>query len=955
MPTEDEIRWARVNKLFSATLALPKEGRIAFLKRECGSDIELLTKLRSLLAADDDGSVDLDQIVGGIATEIRTSADPTLLEQRIGNYQLVELLGTGGMGNVYLGRRIDEQFEHEVAIKVLLTGKSNSLFVERFRAERQVLANLDHPNIAKLLDGGETVDGLQFLVMEYVHGEPIDSYCDKQRLNVQQRLRLFQKICLAVDYAHRNLVVHRDVKPANILVTDEGTPKLLDFGIAKVIDASGLHQSLTLESQRMMTPDYASPEQVRGEVVTTATDVYSLGVLLYRLLCGRGPYRVRSDLPSGITRAILEDLPGKPSTMLTLPDGGDNKQITGDEISKKRRSSVARLERRLRGDLDNIALTALRKEPERRYPSARALQLDIENYLSDKPISARSDSVGYRASKFIQRHRVGVAVTIASGLGLIASAVQIVEQRDRAETEAATAERVSEFLVSMLESSDPYERSAEVTARALLDRGAKQIDAELAGQPLVSARLKITMAKAYSSLGLQNTAAALAREALDKLSGLRGNDFDTANAYMILANIEHEQENYVSAKAMAESALVLYEPLSAQDRTRLALAKVGLSQTLMRLDETDEMLLTAQQAVDILSEQHGNDHPHTNLAVANLSSIYNEMGDYGRAQALAEQVVLWMEGTYGETDILLAVPLHSLGQIIWNQGDFKGANKIYERELKILENSLGENHPSLHGVLRSLASNQRKIGYAAAAKAYYERAIEILEKSESPALGKLADSYGDLGTLIMDEGFLDEAEPLIRRALELNQQIYGKGNSESAFRLLHLGVLHKRRGQYDQAREYLQQAVAATLSRYPDAHRDVQIMRMWLGVNEGSAGRYTEAREILETVVATLESNQGPDHPLVGQALSELANVNIGLEEYEIADRHLVRSLNILRSLRDEWHPDIEWVLRLRATVHSKIGDDEAAARLTAEADLLLQGREKVSAEEAKQSQDADF
>lgn len=955
MPTEDENRWTRINELFSAALALPKDARIAFLQRECGSDIDLLTEIQSLLAADDDGSVDLDQIVGGIVAQVPKSTDPGLLEQRIGNYQLVELLGTGGMGNVYLGRRIDEQFEHEVAIKVLLTGKSNSLFVERFRAERQVLASLDHPNIAKLLDGGESDDGLQFLVMEFVRGEPIDSYCDKKRLSVRQRLRLFQKICLAVDYAHRNLVVHRDVKPANILVTDEGTPKLLDFGIAKVIDASGLRQSLTLESQRMMTPDYASPEQVRGEAVTTATDVYSLGVLLYRLLCGRGPYRVRSDLPSGITRAILEELPGKPSTVLTISEGGDNEPITGDEISKKRRSTVARLRRRLRGDLDKIALTALRKEPERRYPSARALQQDIENYLSDKPISARSDSVGYRASKFVRRHRVGVAVTIASGLVLIASAVQIVEQRDRAEAQAATAERVSEFLVGMLESSDPYARSTEVTARALLDRGARQIDAELVGQPLVSARLKITMAKAYSGLGLQNTAAALAREALDKLSGLRGNDLDTANAYMILAKIEHEQENYVSAKAMAESALVLYETLSTQDRTKLALAKVGLSRTLMRLDEVDEMLLAAQQAFEILNEQHGNDHPHTNMAIANLSSIFNEMGDYARAQSLAEQVVLWMENTYGETDILLAVPLHSLGQIVWNQGDFRSANEIYERELKILENTLGESHPSLHGVLRSLASNQRKIGYAAAAKVYYERAIEILEKSESPALGKLADSYGDLGTLIMDEGFLDEAEPLIRRALELNQQIYGEGNSESAFRLLHLGVLHKRSAEYDQARDYLQQAVAATLSRYPDTHRDVQIMRMWLGVNEGSAGRLTEAREILETVLASLETNQGPDHPLVGQVLSELANVNITLQEYEIADQRLVRSMEILRSLRDEWHPDIEWVLRLRATAQSKLGDQELAARLTAEADLLLQGREKVSAEEAKKTQEAKF
>jgi hypothetical protein len=381
-----------------------------------------------------------------------------------------------------------------------------------------------------------TDDGLQYLVMEYVRGEAIDYYSDTRRLDIRRRLRLFQKICMAVDYAHRNLVIHRDVKPSNILVTDDGVPKLLDFGIAKVLPANSI-APLTVESQRLMTPEYASPEQVRGEPVSTATDVYSLGVLLYRLLCGRGPYRVPNDLPSGLARAILESSPNKPSTVLETPVERAGDERSGDAISAERQSTVSRLAKRLQGDLDTIALMALRKEPERRYASARALHDDIENYLSNRPISARADSVAYVTRKFVRRHRAGAAAAVAFTVLAVAAVVQIVAERDRAEAQAETAGRVSDFLVGMLESSNPYERSPDVTARTLLDRGARQIDAELGDEPLVSARLETTMARAYSSLGMLDTAAALAEVALGRLATLPNVAAETGDAYTSLASI----------------------------------------------------------------------------------------------------------------------------------------------------------------------------------------------------------------------------------------------------------------------------------------------------------------------------------------------------------------------------------------------------------------------------------
>jgi tetratricopeptide (TPR) repeat protein len=345
----------------------------------------------------------------------------------------------------------------------------------------------------------------------------------------------------------------------------------------------------------------------------------------------------------------------------------------------------------------------------------------------------------------------------------------------------------------------------------------------------------------------------------------------------------------------------------------------------------------------------------TNAAKANLAALYNEVGNYEPARALAEQVLLWVESTYGENDILLAEPLTSLGRIIWNQGNYRGADEVYARTLGVLEYTLGADHPALHSILISLASNQRKLGYEATAKAYYERAIAVLEGSESPPIGKLADTYGNLGALILDEGFLDEAEPLIRRALELTEQAYGEGNAENAFRLMHLGALLRKQEKFDESRVYMQKSIDATLNRYPEPHRDVQIMRLQLGITERSAGNLATARQILEGVLVSLEANQGADHPLVGQTLLELAEVHVAEGDYRLAEERLVRSQEIYSALRDEWHPDIELLLRIRARAYVGLGDEDEAARLTAEADRLNAGRQKVSAEGAKQSQQAEF
>lgn len=410
-------RWQKIKELLEACLERPADEREAWLEGACSGDAELCREVRSLAESYEASGDMLEEpaLGGGEETEQREG-------RRVGPYRIVREIGEGGMARVYLGVRADDTFRREVAIKVVKRGMDYEFILRRFRNERQILASLDHPNIARLLDGGTTDDGVPYFVMEYINGLPIDRHCDERRLTIRERLELFRTVCAAVECAHRDGIVHRDIKPGNILVSDDGTPKLLDFGIAKVVDPEGWTGSAdrTLTVLRLMTPEYASPEQVRGEAVSAATDVYSLGVLLYELLTGHRPYRLRSRAPHEMAQAICEVEPEKPSTAvrrveeITRAHTGTRETITPARVGDARRTRPEKLRRSLAGDLDNIVLMAMRKEPERRYRSAAELSEDLGRYLEGRPVRARRDTVAYRTGKFFQRHRrASVAAMVA--------------------------------------------------------------------------------------------------------------------------------------------------------------------------------------------------------------------------------------------------------------------------------------------------------------------------------------------------------------------------------------------------------------------------------------------------------------------------------------------------------------------------------------------------------------
>jgi eukaryotic-like serine/threonine-protein kinase len=474
-------RWQRVKQLLDELIIVAPAARSAYLDGACGVDCELRQEVESLLASHEQAGTGF---LKNPAVDLSSAAPPapTRAGRRMGVYQIGEPIGHGGMGEVYRAVRADGQFTKEVAVKLVRGGFDSAFVLERFRNERQILATLDHPNIARLLDGGTTDDGIPYLVMELIEGTRIDAYCDDHKLSITERLKLFRQVCAAVQYAHQRLVIHRDIKPSNVLVTQEGVPKLLDFGIAKILDpAVGAETTLA----RPMTPEYASPEQIRGEPITTASDVYSLGVVLYQLLTGRSPYPGDTRSSHELARAVCETEPGRPSTAVLKPqlNRADAPQLTPEQVSDSREGSLAKLRRRLAGDLDDIVLMALRKEPQRRYTSVEQLSEDIRRHLEGLPVSATKGSWSYRAGKFARRHRVGIAAAMLVVVTLLGGMAATIRQAHIARAERARAEKrfndvrqLSNSLIFEIHDSIQSLPGATPARRLLLDRAVAYLD-----------------------------------------------------------------------------------------------------------------------------------------------------------------------------------------------------------------------------------------------------------------------------------------------------------------------------------------------------------------------------------------------------------------------------------------------------------------------------------------------
>jgi serine/threonine protein kinase len=580
-------RWQQVSEALDKALHFSPAQRQDYLAELAHSDPELSLELQSLLASHQEAGVDfLNTPALQTTQDDAESGQPrTLLGRRLGAYQIVELIGAGGMGEVYRAFRADDQYRMQVALKVVRGGQDSSFVFQRFKNERQILASLDHPNIAHLLDGGTTGEGAPYFVMELIEGESIDRYCGHHSLSTTDRLLLFLQICSAVQYAHQRLIIHRDLKPGNILVTADGIPKLLDFGIAKILDPSVATDGFapTLTQFRALTPSYASPEQINGEPITTSSDVYSLGVILYELLTGHHPYQMAGDTPEKVARAACELEPKRPSSVVRESGRSEKGHNQGTAIagSMPTTRDAEKLKRALKGDLDNIVLMALRKEPPRRYSSVEHFAQDIRRHLENLPVSARNDTVAYRISKFARRHRVGIAAAVIVVVALLLGMGMTIQQKRRADRRFNDVRKLANSLIFEIHDSIQNLPGATPSRKLLLDRALEYLDSlskEAGGdislqRELAAGYLRIGMVQGSTvdaSLGQTDAAlsslrkAVAIREAIARANPNNTDDqLNLATAYRNLARVLRGAGR-LEARAPIEQALAVTERLSAQ-------------------------------------------------------------------------------------------------------------------------------------------------------------------------------------------------------------------------------------------------------------------------------------------------------------------------------------------------------------------------------------------------------
>ncbi len=905
MTATDVERWKRVRQLFRGALEQPTGERQAFLGHECGGDEEL--------HADVDLLLDSLERAGDFLEQPAMLTSETLVEDPytgldVGPYRLEERLGRGGMGVVYLARRIDEEFQRRVAVKLLPPGHDSDEMVRRFRAERQILAALSHPNIAQLHDGGTTPGGLPYLVMEHVEGLPIDEYCDARALSTRQRLELFCEVCSAVHFAHQNLVVHRDLKPSNILVTADGCPKLLDFGIAKLIGPE-LAVDRTATALRRMTPEYASPEQVTGAPVSTASDVYSLGVLLYKLLTGRLPHRVATGSPAELVKAICDDEPERLSVVIDrrveVPGAsGASVTLTPERVSATRDGEPARLRRRLAGDVDNIVLMALRKEPQRRYASAQQLARDIRDHLAGQPILARENTYAYLWTKFVGRNRWAVAATTALVLASLAFALFTAVQKRQVERERDRAEQVTDYLIDIFEVSDPYAESREVagrevTAREILDAGARRLESSLAGQPRLLASLTGTIGTIYLRLGQFEDSRRHLEAALEIRRQLYGSSHPEVTGGMAdLALLSLEEGDHDAADRLLHEALELGRRELGEDHEAVADAlalRGALRIAEGRLDDAEPILEDALRRRRSLGDPAAIAKSLNDLAVLRESA-----GRYPEARELYQEALTIRRVLHDRPHPDLAESHNNLGTNLFYQGDYAGALPRYQESLKLYRQLFGADHPYVAINLTNLATLHHMMGDLEAAEPRYRQALELNRRLLGDRHPNLATTRSNFANLLMQRGELAQAEQLHRQVLDVRRELLGAEHPHVAISLDQLGTVLHRRGEYAAARALLEEALDMRRRLLGVEHVEFAGSLRNLALLHADGGDAAVAEPMARQAVAVMRRALAPEDWRTRGAESVLGVCLTRLGRYDEAEPLLEGSYQALLAQRGE-------------------------------------------------------
>ena len=891
-PQAATTRWRQVETLFHQTVSIDPGERSAFLDQACQGDFELRAELESLLASSDQTLSDLQDSLAAAAGDMLDGANTDLA--RIGPYRLIRTLGEGGMGTVYLGERDDDQYHRVVAIKVLRAALTRSPALQLlFRSERQILADLDHPNIARMLDGGITLHGSPYLVMEYIDGVPPDVYCRERSLGLDVRLKLFRTLCSAVDYAHRHLVIHRDIKPLNVLVTGDGASKLLDFGIARLIDP--IQEGVDLEArggERLLTPDYASPEQLLGKPISTATDVYALGNLLFELVVGEPPFA--KVAPADRARAICEEQPERPSAACL-----------------RTRNLPPAEARKLRGDLDSIVLKSLRKDPSERYASASQMLEDLDRYLGGYPVEAANGAAAYRMTKFVRRHRTGVALAGLVAMLIVVFVIGMAVLARRATRGEARARREEEFMAGIFNAATPEGSKGEnVTARQLLDQGAKRVVADTSSDPQLQAAMAEDIGQAYVALGLYDQGRPLLRRALslaEKSEGQSSQDYrndlsSLATDYRLTGEYAQAEPLFRRALALDEAAHGASSPAVAESLTRL-----GECLSLEEKDSEAEPILRRALAIGRSQPQDSADGVQGYLAL-----LLERKGDYPEAaELLRESAAITAKRDGAESQNYL-VDLHNLAGAQIDMGDLEGAAQSEREVLATRERIWGPNHPDTAYSLNNLGWIYLELGRWRQAEPLLRENVEVTRKAEIPgsryatSLANWARLLQQKGDLVEASNTLDQAQGVLlsagkantwtsaklltyqalldldrnrskdairlsAQAVALQRKLGGDDNPQLAGGELCLGLAELLDGSPHLAEEEFRSALEVRKRIFPATHRELLIAQVRLAEALLAQDRFQEALDLLQIATANAAAAK---FPLPPWQLAELQIVN---------------------------------------------------------------------------------
>lgn len=891
------VDWHEVETIVDKVLELPEEKWFEYVENRCEASQEVKSEVTRLLHSITDSEGWLEDAEsykrGVIGTASGQSAPASLIGTEVGSYRIREIIARGGMGAVYRGERADGEFNHTVAIKVIKVGMDTPENIRLFNRERNILAGLNHPGIAKLFDGGVLENGAPYLIMEYVEGTPIDQYCDEHKLSVDERIGLFKKVLKAVRYAHQNLVIHRDLKPDNIFITEQEEVKILDFGIAKLLDTEEeAGDTIHVTQTRILTPKYAAPEQIRQHPATTATDLYSLGIILHQLLTGCHPFDLHNKSVYEAGSIILNDEPRLPSNKL--------KQHTdAKKLAAKRSANTDTLASRLRGDLDAILLKAIEKDPDRRYPTSNALIGELENYQAALPISARTNTLGYRVAKFYKRNRSRIAVG-AGILLLIVSfmafyAWRITEERNQARLEAQKAEQITNFMVGLFDSNRPDQAQGDtLTALDLLQNGMDRIET-MEQQPEVQTSMLRVIGDVYRSVSRHTEAEKLLKDALERQRELYNpTHLEIGKTTENLAQLKYTTGDFEASDSLFRVANSIYEQAYDPPHETIARGISNHAELLEEIGKLDEAEQKHNRALNMFRQLYGDKHIQIAFVLNDLAIVYDKQGKFDRSAEYYQKALDLLYETGNERHPRVASGMHNLALVYQKKGDNEAALELMENALELRKDLFGDNHHLVASSMNGMAVIQRELEDYRQAEMFLREALEILRSNFGDNHLHVNYNLSNLGNVLMSQGKYQEADSLFRVALSNFSELLGDDHRVCGFVNNYLGEVSLKQEKFKESLVHYGNALSILENTISSDHPRLGDTMFGLGRNHLNMNNVEEAEKKLERALNIFKKSRGDEHQKTIEAYIALGSSLLAQKKYAQSENFFLEGLEAL-------------------------------------------------------------